>query len=90
MSQNLLELLSILVNENNFKNHKDILAMNIESIFKYKDAIQVLFEQLDSENMYTKLVIIDIIRTSLSINSVFLWFSDDFSLLWVNALTKVL
>ena len=72
MSQNLLELLSILVNENNFKNHKDILAMNIESIFKYKDAIQVLFEQLDSENMYTKLVIIDIIRTSLSINSVFL------------------
>ena len=89
MSQNLLELLSILVNENNYKNHKDILAMNVEAIFKYKDAIQILFEQLDSENMYTRLVIIDIIRSSLSVNSVCILYVESNSLSWVSALTRV-
>lgn len=70
MCQNLLDLLSVLVNENNFKNHKEILSINVESIFKYKDSIHILFEQLDSDNMYVKLVVIDILRSSLTVNTV--------------------
>lgn len=70
MCQNLLDLLSVLVNENNFKNHKEILSINVESIFKYKDSIRILFEQLDNDNMYVKLVVIDILRSSLTVNTV--------------------
>lgn len=70
MCQNLLDLLSVLVNENNYRGHKEILSLNVESIFKYKDATHILFDQLDSDNLYIKLVIIDILRTSLSVNSV--------------------
>ena len=68
MCQNLLDTLSILVKEVNFRDHKDILTLNIETIFKYKDVSRILFEQLDTDNMYIKLVVMDIIRCSLSVN----------------------
>lgn len=70
MCQNLLDLLSVLVNENNFKNHKEILSINVESIFKYNDSIRILFEQLENDNLYVKLVVIDILRSSLTVNTV--------------------
>lgn len=70
MCQNLLDLLSVLVNENNFKNNKEILSINVESIFKYNDSIRILFEQLENDNLYVKLVVIDILRSSLTVNTV--------------------
>ena len=70
MCQNLLDVISVLVNENYFRNQKQMVEKNVESLFKCEDTVQLLFEQLGGDNMYIQLVVIDIIRSSLSINSV--------------------
>ena len=60
----------VLVNKGFFKGHEEILAKNVSEIFGSKEAVHVLFEQLGSGDMYSKLCVIELLRDCLEINRV--------------------
>lgn len=68
--QNLLDVLSILVKESFYKGNEAIVAKNVESLFANADTLRVLFGQFSNEDMYSRLVVIDILRWSLKVNRV--------------------
>lgn len=68
--QNLLDVLSILVKESFYKGNEAILAKNVESLFANSDTLHVLFGQFSSDDMYSRLVVIDILKWSLKVNRV--------------------
>lgn len=70
MIQNLLDILVTLVNKSNFKGNESMLAKNVTAIFNCKDSIHVLFEQLSSSDMYTKLGVMELLRDCLEVNRV--------------------
>lgn len=73
MIQNLLDILVTLVNKSNFKGNESMLAKNVTTIFNCKDSIHVLFEQLSSSDMYTKLGVMELLRDCLDVNRVDWW-----------------
>lgn len=68
--QNLLDVLSILVKDSYYKGNEGIVAKNVECLFKNSDTIQILFAQFSSDDMYSCLVVIDILKCSLKVNRV--------------------
>lgn len=68
--QNLLDVLSILVKESFYKGNEAIVGKNVESLFANADTLRVLFGQFSNEDMYSRLVVIDILRWSLKVNRV--------------------
>ena len=64
ISQNLMDSLSVLVKASNFKNSQERLQKNIELIFGYTNAIDLLF-QLGSSDSFSTLILMDILRESL-------------------------
>ena len=69
ISQNLMDSLSVLVKEYNFKNSQERLQKNIELIFGYTNAIDLLF-QLGSSDSFSTLILMDILRESLKTSQV--------------------
>ena len=70
MSQNILDTLCILVRGSSFKDKDDLLKKNVESVFGYSDAVNLLFGFLDGGDLYSSLAIMDILRESLKVDSV--------------------
>jgi hypothetical protein len=70
LCQNLLDTLSIFVKGNNFTGNTDVLSSNIQTIYNNKNTVPVLFELLNQDDLYTKLVVMDILRNSLKVNQV--------------------
>lgn len=68
--QNLLDVLSILVKESFYKGNEAVVGKNVESLFANADTLRVLFGQFSNEDMYSRLVVIDILRWSLKVNRV--------------------
>lgn len=68
--QNLLDVLSILVKESFYKGNEAIVGKNVESLFANADTLRVLFGQFSNEDMYSRLVVIDILKWSLKVNRV--------------------
>lgn len=68
--QNLLDVLSILVKDSFYKGNEAVVGKNVESLFANADTLRVLFGQFSNEDMYSRLVVIDILRWSLKVNRV--------------------
>ena len=68
LSQNILDTLCILVKS--FKNRDDVLKKNVESIFGYNNAVNILFGFVEGDDLYSSLAVMDILRESLRLNSV--------------------
>lgn len=68
--QNLLDVLSILVKESFYKGNEAIVEKNVESLFANSDTLHVLFGQFSNKDMYSRLVVIDILKWSLKVNRV--------------------
>ena len=69
ISQNLMDSLSVLVKASHFKNSQERLQKNIELIFGYTNAIDLLF-QLGSSDSFSTLILMDILRESLKTSQV--------------------
>ena len=66
----MLDVLSILVKESFYKGNEAIVEKNVESLFANSDTLHVLFGQFSNKDMYSRLVVIDILKWSLKVNRV--------------------
>ena len=70
LSQNILDTLCIFVKSASFKNRDDVLKNNVDSIFGYNNAVNILFGFVEGDDLYSSLAVMDILRESLRVNSV--------------------
>lgn len=64
-----MDTLSILVKPSGFKSNVDLLQKNVRSTFSFPNIVDTLFNQID-DDLYSSLIVMEIIRESLKIDQV--------------------